>query len=135
MEKNDASSWDESFNSESANRNEISSRDEIFIFSRVIVICFLYWKQWQGKMKFQLGCVIIISSPGEIFSIISPLDATFLIFTWKHSNVNCALLAGMISQTLPIPIIHMETLLKFLVHFMMSVSPPKRKIIKTSKIQ
>ena len=135
MEKNDASSWDESFNSESANRNEISSRDEIFIFSRVIVICFLYWKHWQGKMKFQLGCVIIISSPGEIFSIISPLGATFLIFTWKHSTVNCALLPGTISQTLPIPIIHMETLLKFLVHFMMSVSPPKRKIIKTSKIQ
>ena len=42
MEKNDASSWDESFNSESANWNEISSRDEIFIFLHVIVICFLY---------------------------------------------------------------------------------------------
>ena len=135
MEKNDASSWDESFNSESANWNEISSWDEIFIFLHVIVICFLYWKQWQGKMKFQLGCVIIISSPGEIFSIISPLGATFLIFTWKHSNVNCALLAGTISQSLPIPIIHMETSLKFLVHFMMNVSPPLKKIIKTSKIQ
>ena len=41
--------------------DEISSRDEIFNFSHVIVICFLYWKQGQGEMKFQLGCVIIIS--------------------------------------------------------------------------
>ena len=44
-------------------------KDEIFAFLHVIVICFLYQKQWQGEMKFQLGCVIIISS----LDIISPL--------------------------------------------------------------
>ena len=42
MEKNDVSSLDESFNSGSANRDEISSQDELFIFLHVIVICFLY---------------------------------------------------------------------------------------------
>ena len=42
MEKNDASSPDESFNSGSASRDEISSRDEIFNFLHIIVICFLY---------------------------------------------------------------------------------------------
>ena len=66
MEKNDVSSQDESFDSGSA------SRDEIFIFLHVIVICLLYSKQWQGEMKFQLGCVIIISSRDGIFYIISP---------------------------------------------------------------
>ena len=48
-------------------------RDKVFNFSHVIVICSLYWQQWQGEMKFQLGCVIIISSRDEIFHIISPL--------------------------------------------------------------
>ena len=36
MEKNDVSSRDESFDS------GLASRDEIFIFLHVIVICFLY---------------------------------------------------------------------------------------------
>ena len=58
--------YGESFNSGSA------SRDEIFTFLHVIVICFLYWKQWQGEMKFQPGCVIIISSWDEIFHIMIP---------------------------------------------------------------
>ena len=41
--------------------DEISSQDEIFNFLHVTVIWFLYWKQGQSEMKFQLGCVIIIS--------------------------------------------------------------------------
>ena len=57
---------DERFNVGLASRDDISSRDEIFNFLHVIVICFLYWKQWQGKMKFQLSCVIIISSRGNL---------------------------------------------------------------------
>ena len=42
MEKNDVSSWDESFNSGSAGRDEISSQDETYTFLHVIVICFSY---------------------------------------------------------------------------------------------
>ena len=42
MEKNDISSGDESFNSGSASRDAISSRDEIFSLLHVIVICFLH---------------------------------------------------------------------------------------------
>ena len=42
MEKNNVSSRDESFNSGSASRDEISSSDEILNFLHVIVICFLY---------------------------------------------------------------------------------------------
>ena len=42
MEKKDVSSWDESFNSRSASRDEISFRNETFDFLHVIVICFLY---------------------------------------------------------------------------------------------
>ena len=49
-----------------------------------------------------------------------------LIFPWKNSNTNCALLTGTVSQTLLIRIRHMITLLKFLTHFMTSVSM-KRK--------
>ena len=41
MEKNDVSSRDESFNSGSANPDEISSRDEIFNLLHAI-ICFLH---------------------------------------------------------------------------------------------
>ena len=40
-------------------------------FLHVIVICFLYWKQWQGEKKFELGCVIVISSQDKIFQIIN----------------------------------------------------------------
>ena len=59
------------------------SRDEIFNFLHAIVICFLYWKQWQGKMKFQLGCIIIISSRDEISHYIQPLRKAnnFIDFT------------------------------------------------------
>ena len=73
MEKNDVSSRDESFNLGSASQDEISSQDKIFTFLHVIIICFLYQQQWQGEMKCQLGSVIKISSPDEIFHIISPL--------------------------------------------------------------
>ena len=45
-----------------------------------------------------------------------------LIFPWKNSNKNCALLTGTVSQTLLIRIRHMITLLNFLTHFMTSVS-------------
>ena len=56
-----------------------ASRDEIFNFLDVIVICFWYWKQWQGEMKSKLGCVIIISSWDEIFDIISSLGCFSLL--------------------------------------------------------
>ena len=57
------------FNLGSASRDKISSEDEIFNFSHVIAI----------EMKFQLGCVIIISSPDEIFHIINPLIKKYSI--------------------------------------------------------
>ena len=41
MEKNDVSSWDESLNSGSASRDEVSSQDETFTFLHVIGIFFI----------------------------------------------------------------------------------------------
>ena len=58
---------------------------------------------------------------------VSYLGATFLIFPWKNSKTNCAPLAGTVSQTLLIRIRHMKISLKFLAHFMTSVSQ-KRKL-------
>ena len=58
---------------------------------------------------------------------VSYLGATLLIFPWKNSNTNCALLVATVSQIQLIRIRPMITLLKFLAHFMTSVSQ-KRKL-------
>ena len=63
---------------------------------------------------------------------VSTLDAIILIFPWKNSNANCALLAGTVSQTYLIQIRHMITSMKFLAHFMTSVSQ-KRKLNENLK--
>ena len=54
------------------------------------------------------------------------LGAIFLKLSWKCSNTNCALLAGAVSQTLLIQIRNMAALLKFLGHFMTSVSQNRK---------